>query len=765
MVLRHTTHRRSSAGRPMRAATLALAAGLAITVATHASAQTTTTWTSVADGDWSNPGNWDNGAPIDDTFNAVIDLGGVYIVSLDSSFTINDFRMAALDGRLDLLTNKLSLNGKFDFIDSFITSNPAGGEIEVLGDTTFTNFFFQRSTLRTQGKFIIDSSTGDDICDSDIDHRGSEGAWRGTADLGFRNGGSFTIAEGAGFTIENDQRMFWTGIGGQGSFTVEGTLAKAAGTGETFIEQITFTNNGTVRVEAATLRADTVANVTGSTLAGGAWEIINGSTLRFDGVNVLTNQADVLLAGAGAAFQGFEGVELNDSGGRLAVRDAALFTTGGPQFENLGTLEVGSGSRFEVQAGTPLVNFSAGTLSNGEFLVAGTLAFDGAAITTVASRLVLDGAGSDIVDSSLGGEPSGLTGLHTVAAGGEFAITNGRNFTTESDMTVDGTGALIVGPSSRFRVAPGSELTNFSGGVFIGGIFNVKGELVFDNADVERIASDLTLDGPDSKFLNENEQDGLQNLSVIESNGRLALLNGRTLSTIDSLTVNGELFIGDTAGNRPRQKTSLTINGDLVQEGGRTSLGGGELLVTGTYHLIGADLSGEGRVTAELIARAGASLSPGDGIGKLTILGDLITHDDAALIAEIAVFAAGADVGADRLRVRGVVSLDPDGDGHGATLDLRLGGDSLPVEGTYILLVAADAREGRFGTVLGSRISDELYFKVIYSDRNIGVRVVPPPPGIALLISASALLGRRSRKAASRGEAGGGAGVAKLTAR
>ncbi len=746
MVPWHTTRRLPPPRRSARAGTLTLSAALAFAAAGHAIGQTTTTWTSVLDGDWSDPGNWDNGAPLDDTFNAVIDLGGVYIVSLDSSFTINDFRMAAVDGRLDLLTNKLTLNGTFDFIDSFITSNPAGGEIEALGDANLSDFFLQRSTLRTQGKFIIDSVSGDDICDSDIDHRGSEGAWRGTADLGFQNDSTFTIAQGAGFTIENDQRMFWTGIGGQGAFTVEGTLTKSTGAGETFIEQITLTNTGTIRVEAATLRADTVANVSGGTLAGGVWEIVNGSTLRFDGVSILTNQADVLLAGAGAAFLGFEGVELNDAGARLAVQDTAAFTTGGPQFENLGVLDVGAGSRFEVQSGTPLINFSAGTLSDGEFLVAGTLAFDGAAITTVASRLVLDGAASDVVDSSLGGEPSGLTGLHTVAAEGEFAITNGRNFTTEGDMTVDADGALTVGPSSRFRVAPGSELTNFSAGVFTGGVFNVKGELVFDNADVERIASDLTLDGPDSKFLNENEQDGLQNLSVIESNGRLALLNGRTLETLDSLTVEGVLFIGDTNGNKPRQKTSLTVNGDLVQENGRTSLGGGDLIVTGVYHLIGAELAGEGRVTAELVARTGASLSPGDGIGQLTILGDLITHDDAALIAEIAVFAAGADVFADRLRVRGTVILDPDNDDHGGTLDLRLGGDSLPPEGTYIRLVVADALEGRFGTVLNAQIDGDLYFKVVYSDRGVGVRVVPSPSSLSPLIAAGAMAGGRRRR-------------------
>ncbi|MCW5776224.1 MAG: hypothetical protein KIS87_07295, partial [Phycisphaeraceae bacterium] len=637
--------RTRGARRPIHAAVVLAAAGLAASLTGYAAGQTTTTWTSIVDGGWSDAGNWDNGAPIDGTFNAVIDLGGVYIVSLDSSFTINDFRMAATDGRLDLLTNKLTINGKFEFADSFITSNPAGGEIDVLGDATFGDFFLQRSHVTTRAALIIESFTGgDDICDSDIDHRGSAGAWRGTADLGFRNGGQFTIAEGAGFAIENDQRMFWTGIGAHGAFTVDGTLTKADGTGETFIEQITFTNNGTVRVEAATLRADTVANVSGGALTGGAWEIVNGSTLHFDGVSILTNQADVLLAGAGASFLGFEGVEVNDTGGRLAVRDAAVFTTGGPQFENLGTLDVGAGSRFEVQSGTPLVNFAGGTLTDGEFLVAGTLAFDGAAITTVANRLVLDGLGSDIVDSSLGGEPSGLTGLHTVATSGEFAITNGRNFTTQGDLTVDGSGELTVGTDSHFRVAPGFELTNFSGGTFTGGVFNVQGKLQFDNADVERIASDLTLDGPNSLFLNQDEQDGLQNLSVIETNGRLALLNGRTLETVDSLTVNGVLFIGDTGGNKPRQQTSLTVNGDLVQEGGRTSLGGGDLVVTGAYHLIGADLSGEGRVRAELIARAGASLSPGDGVGRLTIIGDLVMREDAALIAEIEAFAAGLTV-------------------------------------------------------------------------------------------------------------------------
>ena len=83
---------------------LALAA-LAGTAA-PAVAQTTLTWNTAADGNWSNPLNWTpNGVPNNagpNTFNAVIGLAGLYTVTLDIDATIQNYTQSGVGAILNL---------------------------------------------------------------------------------------------------------------------------------------------------------------------------------------------------------------------------------------------------------------------------------------------------------------------------------------------------------------------------------------------------------------------------------------------------------------------------------------------------------------------------------------------------------------------------------------------------------------------------------------------------------------------------------------
>jgi hypothetical protein len=133
---------------------------------------------------------------------------------------------------------------------------------------------------------------------------------------------------------------------------------------------------------------------------------------------------------------------INVSGGSLTV----LQTGTNPTFTNNGTLNISAGSTVNISGGS-LTNFNAGTLTGGTYIVAGTFKFPSAAITVNAATIVLDGAGSAIVDQA---NNNALLNFSTNDNAGSFTIQNGRNFTTAADFTNNGT--LTIGVGSTFSV-------------------------------------------------------------------------------------------------------------------------------------------------------------------------------------------------------------------------------------------------------------------------------------------------------------------------
>jgi hypothetical protein len=141
------------------------------------------------------------------------------------------------------------------------------------------------------------------------------------------------------------------------------------------------------------------------------------------------------------------GTLTNVAGGVIQVNAGS----GGGRFlsgnlTNAGTTSVGAGTTFTVNGS--LSNFSGGTLTGGTYYVAGTFQFSGAALTTNAATIVLDGPGSGIVD--LFGSDA-LANLAANATGASFTVQNGRNFTTAGDFANAGT--LTVGAGSTFTTA------------------------------------------------------------------------------------------------------------------------------------------------------------------------------------------------------------------------------------------------------------------------------------------------------------------------
>ena len=179
----------------------------------------------------------------------------------------------------------------------------------------------------------------------------------------FNNYGTFDIGD----VISNDENA--------GQMNNYGTLAKTAGSGTTLFGSPLF-NSGTVEVDSGTLDfasnvSNPIAQLSGTTLTGGTWNISSGAALDFpSGSNITTNQASITLEGPGASFSALAGLATNS--GSLTLTGGATFTTAGP-LANDGTITVGPSSVLSVtgaysqSAGATLGVTLGGPSSSGQF--------------------------------------------------------------------------------------------------------------------------------------------------------------------------------------------------------------------------------------------------------------------------------------------------------------------------------------------------------------------------------------------------------------
>jgi hypothetical protein len=287
------------------------------------------------------------------------------------------------------------------------------------------------------------------------------------------NTGTWNIANGASVTVRGNSFVNQP----QGVITGTGIMDFSTQAGEL------FTNLGTILVPAGTLQVKgTFVNFHSfeQTLVGGTYDVTG--TFRFDGANIVTNAANIILRGAAAQVLPATGTTsalanfaTNRADGTIAIRNGHNFTTanGVSVFDNEGTLTAGQGSTFRVLhsytqgSGAMLVvdrgrlridgsftNVAAGTLTGGQYQIIGTdpinigvLQFSGANITTNTATLDLDGPGAAVLDEST----TPLDGLRNFATNnGSFFLLNGRNFSTTGDWS--NSGSLTVGASSTLAV-------------------------------------------------------------------------------------------------------------------------------------------------------------------------------------------------------------------------------------------------------------------------------------------------------------------------
>ncbi|MCC6678444.1 MAG: hypothetical protein IT436_15015 [Phycisphaerales bacterium] len=595
-----------------------------------------------------------------------------------------------------------------------------------------------------------------------VDQTGAASGFRNLAsistggNLTLRNGTSLNVA--GGLSLSGDAQVIAdTGVavstGPAGVLAVDGTAAfTVRGAGST------LSAGGDVSVSSsAAFTADTGAVVT---QAGGAAVVVQGT-------GTLTVQ------GAATSFTSGGTVDVLDASSLLVASGGQFATGGGTRVD--GVLSVaGSASRFRVAPGAALLNIAGGTITGGTFdLAGGTLQVDNADVSTVASKISLTGSSAAFVDQT--GTQSALRNLAVVDTTGDLTFATGLGFSTvgglsvnagghltstaagtqitvNGDATVNGT--LTVGAGAVTEVAPAFTITNFSGGVFTGGTFDVVGTLRFNpDEPVRTIAGDVTFGSSTAGIVTFSGDPVFAPVDRVEPAGRFKMKQGFQFTTQGALRSLGAIAIGKPGGDAD---TILTVAGDLEQEAGTVSLDEGRLVVLGTFRIAaGASLDGIGTVEGSIENHG--TISPGittgirgpGGAGTLSILGDLVTTlaggDPGKVMLKMEVGGTIAGEQYDQLAISGLLDLaagDPAGIG---VVELSLLPGYIPADGDSYVLVTFDMRNGRFAEYRAPQVPGGGEFLFRLDDHAlIATYRLPGPGAIPTLLSGLLVIRRRS---------------------
>jgi hypothetical protein len=396
-------------------------------------------------------------------------------------------------------------------------------------------------------------------------------------------GGVFQLGAGRSFT---------TSAPGGGNFTNNGTLI--IGGGDTF------------QVSGA------LSNFAGTTLTGGAYYVVGTLQFGASGSSLITNDANLTLAGNGAELLDLGGNNLltgfntNASGGTFTVAAGGSYTAPG-NFSNSGTMDVEQASSLTVggnltNSGTVATNLQ--NLQGG----ANTLAVTGT-LTNNLGAIVTIGANNDTSDSAKVGLLSNA-GTVTVGTGASLNLTSAGTDTNSGAISVNG-GTLDMQAGS-FTNSSTIDLEK-GGTLDITGSITNSGTITTNNANQGGGANTVTVTGElvNGVGLNSsasmtiganNDTADVANVGLLTNSGTVTVDKGATLnlteahaasSNFGAIAVNGGTLTmaggADNSGSIDlEQKGTLTITNSFTNDGTLTTnnanLGGGPntITITGT---------------------------------------------------------------------------------------------------------------------------------------------------------------------------------------
>ncbi|HUY32931.1 MAG TPA: PKD domain-containing protein [Pirellulales bacterium] len=442
--------------------------------------------------------SWENTGSITVT-NSTVDLGGTF-TQANLTAGSGTFSHAGSTVNIDgTLSGGLTLDASTGSWNLAGSSTLSGGTFSASGGATLVAMFFSSLSgvtldspidmttdnpqLFVYGDLTLNNITLD-VAGGQLDF-GGNGTQNiaGTGSIVFGNiyGAIFTnngetVKLGAGVLVDGPTGT----IGGNGAFVNDGTINANGSGGTITIGGPTFTNNGTVEgTSGGTLSVNptTLTNFSGGTLSGGTWRASGGGIMRFNGDDITTNAATIVLDGASSHFydattgttDALAGLATNAAAGSLAIQNGYNFAAPGIVFTNHGAVAIGAGGTFTFPAGGSYNQYGTGaaTVLNG-----GTIDIPPQGVVIQAGT-TLSGSGTIDANVTMSGtlEPGGagtagtvtINGNYTQTSTGTLAIDVGGTTagTQYSQLNVSGTatlaGTLAVNAINGFTAAGGQS--------------------------------------------------------------------------------------------------------------------------------------------------------------------------------------------------------------------------------------------------------------------------------------------------------------------
>lgn len=302
---------------------------------------------------------------------------------------------------------------------------------------------------------------------------GHNGNWSSRDDwnIGRRPVGAATsvcIADGLSTVTLNERnyRIDELDLGSGNSLDIKGRVLTISGP--------ELIDPGTIRLEAGSTNA-VLAISDDVTLSGGGI-IILGTSGSGDakiksrhGPNTLTNMDTI--EGAGTIGKSRLNV-VNDGTIDADVTGQSLAIDTRGWIDNSGIFEADAGSTLHLVNGT-FMNFSAGTLTGGTYIVSGTMKINqlgskGGEIVNNDAAILMQGTKAALVDKN---GNNALSGFRNNEAGGNFSIGGGYNFSAPGAFI--NSGQVTVGEGSAFTASKLENGGNLQGaGTIVGDLLN-----------------------------------------------------------------------------------------------------------------------------------------------------------------------------------------------------------------------------------------------------------------------------------------------------
>jgi len=521
------------------------------------------TWTGKGgNSNWSNAGNWNDGAIKNDE-NILINLTSA-ATDVNQSFNIGTLTLSNAGDSATILNGvTLTIGGNISN-NGTITLNSSGGTTGlVLG----TEAGGQTITLSGSGKLILSNNANNFIAGDNtlLNEETISGAGQiGATTLGY---GLLTLANSGTINANASAGMIIDAAGGvTNTGTIEatgGATLELTNTGSTAEMEIINTG-GTISANAGTLI------VSGATINGGTVTLTGAATLELGGSTIegvtLTNSATGTIEAGG--FNTLEGTINNPAGGTIEIDHTGLLTLAG-NINNKGTINDGGYLTLASNvsnAGTINLAPVGSTTSTAELLVDGDITLSGGGKLTMSNNvnnfIISVGAGLALLTNEETISGAGQIGAPALGTGPLTLVNSGTiNANASAGMTIETLGGLTNTGTIEATGGATLQLVDMGPQEFQQPIVNTGGTISANASTLSLTGTTIaggavTLSGASTLLMNNSAIQG-------------STLNTSTTGLIES--VGGTSFINASAVNFHNTGTLEANGGDLTIEGPGTT--------------------------------------------------------------------------------------------------------------------------------------------------------------------------------------------------